>query len=79
MNIAHKIKGTNSYKRPFRPVLLSTAKISSPVSQYFYVRNPRYTNRGKFLKLSDFLAIVMDRDLSGAMIIIEVMPPPLQI
>lgn len=46
-------------------------KISSPVSQYFYVRNPRYTNRGKFLKLSDFLAIVMDRDLSGAMIIIE--------
>lgn len=36
-------------------------------------------NRGKFLKLSDFLAIVMDRDLSGAMIIIEVMPPPLQI
>ncbi|XP_035816333.1 glycerophosphodiester phosphodiesterase GDPDL4 isoform X1 [Zea mays] len=46
-------------------------KISSPVSGYFLVRNPRYTNQGKFLKLSDFLAIAMDKDLSGVMIIIE--------
>ncbi|XP_066380350.1 glycerophosphodiester phosphodiesterase GDPDL4-like [Miscanthus floridulus] len=46
-------------------------KISSPVSDYYLVRNPRYANQGKFLKLSDFLAIVMDSDLSGAMIIIE--------
>ena len=53
---------------------LSTAKISSPVSDYYLVRNPRYANQGKFLKLSDFLAIVMDSELSGAMIIIEVIP-----
>ncbi|XP_066395286.1 glycerophosphodiester phosphodiesterase GDPDL4-like isoform X2 [Miscanthus floridulus] len=46
-------------------------KISSPVSGYSLVRNPRYTNQGKFLKLSDFLAIAMDKDLSGVMIIIE--------
>ncbi|WVZ92287.1 hypothetical protein U9M48_038364 [Paspalum notatum var. saurae] len=46
-------------------------KISSPVSQYYLVRNPRYTNQGKFLKLSDFLAIVMDKNLSGVMITIE--------
>uniref|UniRef100_K3ZGZ7 glycerophosphodiester phosphodiesterase n=1 Tax=Setaria italica TaxID=4555 RepID=K3ZGZ7_SETIT len=46
-------------------------KISSPVSDYYLVRNPRYTNQGKFLKLSDFLAIGMDTDLSGVMIIIE--------
>ncbi|CAO2211420.1 unnamed protein product [Urochloa humidicola] len=46
-------------------------KISSPVSEYYIVRNPRYTNNGKFLKLSDFLAIGMDKDLSGVMIIIE--------
>ncbi|CAO2169575.1 unnamed protein product [Urochloa humidicola] len=46
-------------------------KISSPVSEYYLVRNPRYTNQGKFLKLSDFLAIGMDKDLSGVMIIIE--------
>jgi len=49
-----------------------TAKISSPLSQYYIVRNPRYTNQGKFLKLSDFLAMGMDKDLSGVMIIIEV-------
>jgi hypothetical protein len=49
-----------------------TAKISSPVSDYYLVRNPRYTNQGKFLNLSDFLAIGMDKDLSGVMIIIEV-------
>jgi len=36
------------------------------------VRNPRYTNQGKFLKLYDFLAMGMDKDLSGVMIIIEV-------
>ncbi|RCV31745.1 hypothetical protein SETIT_6G202800v2 [Setaria italica] len=46
-------------------------KISSPVSDYYLVRNPRYTNQGKFLNLSDFLAIGMDKDLSGVMIIIE--------
>ncbi|KAG0545809.1 hypothetical protein BDA96_02G394100 [Sorghum bicolor] len=46
-------------------------KISSPASGYSLVRNPRYTNQGKFLKLSDFLAIAMDKDLSGVMIIIE--------
>ncbi|KAJ1269064.1 hypothetical protein BS78_07G181800 [Paspalum vaginatum] len=46
-------------------------KISSPVSEYYLVRNPRYTNQGKFLKLSDFLAIGMDKDLSGVMITIE--------
>ncbi|KAG0524613.1 hypothetical protein BDA96_07G226600 [Sorghum bicolor] len=46
-------------------------RISSPVSDYYLVRNPRYANQGNFLKLSDFLAIVMERDLSGAMIIIE--------
>ncbi|CAL4999668.1 unnamed protein product [Urochloa decumbens] len=46
-------------------------KISSPVSEYYLVRNPRYTNHGKFMKLSDFLAIGMDKDLSGVMIIIE--------
>jgi hypothetical protein len=51
---------------------LYTAKMSSPVSGYSLVRNPRYTNQGKFLKLSDFLAIAMDKDLSGVMIIIEV-------
>ena len=49
-----------------------TAKISSPLSRYYVVRNPRYTNQGKFLKLSDFLAMGMDKDLSGVMIIIEV-------
>jgi len=49
-----------------------TAKISSPLSRYDMVRNPRYTNQGKFLKLSDFLAMGMDKDLSGVMIIIEV-------
>lgn len=46
-------------------------KISSPVSEYYLVRNPRYASQGKFLKLSDFLAMVMGNDLSGAMIIIE--------
>ncbi|KAG2579787.1 hypothetical protein PVAP13_6NG348900 [Panicum virgatum] len=46
-------------------------KISSPLSQYYIIRNPRYTNQGKFLKLSDFLAMGMDKDLSGVMIIIE--------
>ncbi|RLN04015.1 glycerophosphodiester phosphodiesterase GDPDL4 isoform X1 [Panicum miliaceum] len=46
-------------------------KISSPLSQYYIVRNPRYANQGKFLKLSDFLAMGMDNDLSGVMIIIE--------
>ena len=44
------------------------------MSDYYLVRNPRYANQGKFLKLSDFLAIVMDSDLAGAMIIIEVIP-----
>ncbi|KAF8654544.1 hypothetical protein HU200_061737 [Digitaria exilis] len=48
-----------------------TPKMSSPVSQYYLVRNPRYANQGKFLKLSDFLAMGMDKDLSGVMIIIE--------
>ncbi|XP_039855608.1 glycerophosphodiester phosphodiesterase GDPDL4-like isoform X2 [Panicum virgatum] len=46
-------------------------KISSPLSRYYMVRNPRYTNQGKFLKLYDFLAMGMDKDLSGVMIIIE--------
>ncbi|TVU05251.1 hypothetical protein EJB05_48409 [Eragrostis curvula] len=46
-------------------------KISSPLSLYLYKRNPRYTNLGKFMKLSDFLEIGKDKDLSGVMIIIE--------
>uniref|UniRef100_A0A0A8ZJM3 glycerophosphodiester phosphodiesterase n=1 Tax=Arundo donax TaxID=35708 RepID=A0A0A8ZJM3_ARUDO len=46
-------------------------KISSPMSSFYLVRNPRYTNQGKFLKLSDFLAIGKDKGLSGVMIIIE--------
>jgi len=46
-------------------------KISCPLSRYYMVRNPRYTNQGKFLKLYDFLAMGMDKDLSGVMIIIE--------
>ncbi|XP_062195358.1 glycerophosphodiester phosphodiesterase GDPDL3-like [Phragmites australis] len=46
-------------------------KISSPESSYYFIRNPRYTNQGKFLKLSDFLTIRQDKDLSGVMIIIE--------
>jgi len=69
MNTSQKAQ---THKYPF-DWPLSTAKISSPVSDYL-VRNPRYANQGKFLKLSDFLAIVMDSDLYGAMIIIEVIP-----
>ncbi|GJN15804.1 hypothetical protein PR202_gb02746 [Eleusine coracana subsp. coracana] len=46
-------------------------KISSPLSSYILTRNPRYTNQGKFMKLSDFLEIGKDKDLFGVMIIIE--------
>ncbi|KAL6646116.1 hypothetical protein ACP70R_017724 [Stipagrostis hirtigluma subsp. patula] len=46
-------------------------KISTPVSDYYLTRNPRYTNQGKFLKLSDFLALGKDRNLSGVMIVVE--------
>ncbi|KAF7095268.1 hypothetical protein CFC21_097475 [Triticum aestivum] len=46
-------------------------KISSPLSSYYLVRNPRYTNNGKFVKFSDFLEYGKDQDLSGIMIIIE--------
>ncbi|KAL6858913.1 hypothetical protein ACP4OV_017915 [Aristida adscensionis] len=49
-------------------------KISTPVSDYYLTRNPRYTNVGKFLKLSDFLAQGKEKNLSGVMIIIENAP-----
>uniref|UniRef100_A0ACD5ZS90 Uncharacterized protein n=1 Tax=Avena sativa TaxID=4498 RepID=A0ACD5ZS90_AVESA len=46
-------------------------KISSPLSQYYLVRNPKYANQGKFVKFSDFLEYGNDKDLSGIMVIIE--------
>ncbi|KAF7108364.1 hypothetical protein CFC21_108853 [Triticum aestivum] len=46
-------------------------KISSPLSTYYLVRNPRYTNTGKFVKFSDFLEYGKNQDLSGIMITIE--------
>jgi len=42
------------------------------LSSYYLVRNPRYTNDGKFVKFSDFLEYGKDKDLSGIMIIVEV-------
>jgi len=41
------------------------------LSTYYLVRNPRYTNQGKFVKFSDFLEYGKDKDLSGIMLIIE--------
>ena len=54
---------------------MSAAKISSPLSTYYLVRNPRYTNTGKFVKFSDFLEYGKNQDLSGIMITIEVILP----
>ncbi|XP_051203314.1 glycerophosphodiester phosphodiesterase GDPDL3-like [Lolium perenne] len=48
-----------------------TPKMSSPWSNYYLVRNPRYTNEGKFLKFTDFLEYGKNKDLSGIMVIIE--------
>jgi hypothetical protein len=53
-----------------------SAKMSSPWSNYYLVRNPRYTNKGKFLKFTEFLEHGKNKDLSGIMVIIEVILPP---
>ncbi|XP_052168900.1 glycerophosphodiester phosphodiesterase GDPDL4-like isoform X3 [Oryza glaberrima] len=52
-------------------LILPAAKISFPLSNYVMLRNPRYTNHGKFLKLSEFLTYAKDKELSGIMITIE--------
>jgi hypothetical protein len=54
----------------------SAAKMSSPLSNYYIQRNPRYTNKGKFLKFADFLEYGKDKDLSGIMVIVEVILTP---
>ncbi|KAM0942972.1 putative glycerophosphodiester phosphodiesterase [Dioscorea sansibarensis] len=42
--------------------------ISSPESDFFMIRNPRFKQSGNFMKLSDFLAFAKDMALSGVTI-----------
>ncbi|KAJ1701184.1 hypothetical protein LUZ63_000963 [Rhynchospora breviuscula] len=48
--------------------------ISQPLSQFKTVRNPRYTNAGNYMNLSDFLAFAKNKDLAGVLITVENAP-----
>lgn len=49
--------------------------MSAPQSGYKLVRNPRYTNAGNYMNLSDFLAFAKNKDLAGVLITVEVKDP----
>ncbi|KAF3324410.1 Glycerophosphodiester [Carex littledalei] len=49
-------------------------QISAPQSSYKLVRNPRYTNAGNYMNLSDFLAFAKNKDLAGVLITVENAP-----
>ena len=46
--------------------------MSAPQSSFKLARNPRYTNAGNYMNLSDFLAFAKDKDLAGVLITVEV-------
>lgn len=53
--------------------LLPVASMLSPFAEFTLFRNPKYKNSGKFLTLSDFLALANNASsLSGVLISIEV-------
>uniref|UniRef100_A0A0E0B1N4 glycerophosphodiester phosphodiesterase n=1 Tax=Oryza glumipatula TaxID=40148 RepID=A0A0E0B1N4_9ORYZ len=64
-------KGIFTFNLTWDDINILRPKISSPLSDYVMLRNPRYTNHGKFLKLSEFLTYAKDKELSGIMITIE--------
>lgn len=61
-----------NYFNLFIFLILFTAMISSPESDYYIYRNPRNKNAGKFLKLSDFLDFAKGKDIGGVLLILEV-------
>uniref|UniRef100_A0A0E0EQY0 glycerophosphodiester phosphodiesterase n=1 Tax=Oryza meridionalis TaxID=40149 RepID=A0A0E0EQY0_9ORYZ len=66
-----KKKGIFTFNLTWDDINILRPKISFPLSNYVMLRNPRYTNHGKFLKLSEFLTYAKDKELSGIMITIE--------
>ncbi|WVZ86066.1 hypothetical protein U9M48_032907 [Paspalum notatum var. saurae] len=46
-------------------------QISTPFTNFRLDRNPKYRNAGNFMRLSDFLDLTKDKDLSGIMISVE--------
>uniref|UniRef100_A0A0D3H5J1 glycerophosphodiester phosphodiesterase n=1 Tax=Oryza barthii TaxID=65489 RepID=A0A0D3H5J1_9ORYZ len=64
-------RGIFTFNLTWDEINILRPKISFPLSNYVMLRNPRYTNHGKFLKLSEFLTYAKDKELSGIMITIE--------
>ncbi|EOY12180.1 SHV3-like 2, putative isoform 4, partial [Theobroma cacao] len=64
--------GIFTFDMSWRDILSLTTAISSPQSEYKLFRNPKFKNVGKFLTLSEFLAMAKSASsLQGVLIAIE--------